>query len=78
VRQYYEDWIKGKKPPLVRKSRERDYRQAFKKHILPFLGDTPVSQITPRKLEGFRIHLLEQAKLSLKSVRNIMDAYFGR
>jgi integrase len=75
VRQYYEEWIKSKKPPLVRKSRERDYRQAFKRHILPFLGDIAVSQVTPRKLEDFRIHLLEQAKLSLKSVRNIIDAY---
>jgi integrase len=75
VRQYYEEWIKGKKPPLVRKSRERDYRQAFNKHILPFLGDIPVDQITPRKLEDFRINLLEQAKLSLKSARNIIDAY---
>jgi len=75
VQQYYEEWIKGKKPPLVRKSRERDYRQAFNKHILPFLGDIPVGQITPRKLEDFRIYLLEQAKLSLKSARNIIDAY---
>src|SRR5215510_3785538 len=71
----YEEWIKGKKPPLVRKSRERDYRQAFNKHTLPFLGDIPVGQITPRKLEDFRIYLLEQAKLSLKSARNIIDAY---
>src|SRR5262245_3458575 len=75
VRQYYEEWIKSKKPPLVRKSRERDYRQAFKKHILPFLGDMLISQITARKLEDFRIHLLEEAKLSLKSARNIIDAY---
>jgi integrase len=29
IRQYYDRWIKQQKPPLVRVSRARDYRQTF-------------------------------------------------
>src|SRR5688572_18577113 len=47
VRTYYESWIESKKPPLVRKSRERDYRQAFTKYILPVLGQVALNSITP-------------------------------
>jgi hypothetical protein len=33
IKQFYETWIEKKKPPFVRKSLERDYRQAFNKNI---------------------------------------------
>jgi len=76
IREYYDRWIETKKPPLVRKSRERDYRQAFTKYILPFFGESTLNAITPRRLEDFRAYLLSACKLSLKSARNIIDAYF--
>ena len=76
VREYYDRWIETKKPPLVRKSRERDYRQAFNKYILPFFGEFALNAITPRRLEDFRVNLLNASKLSLKSARNVIDAYF--
>jgi Arm DNA-binding domain len=36
IRQYYEDWIKDKKPPIVKKSRGRKYRSHFNVHICRF------------------------------------------
>ena len=33
IREYYDSWILQKKPPLVRKSLERDYRQVFNRYL---------------------------------------------
>src|SRR3989338_7590220 len=38
VEEYYGEWIEKKKPPFVRLSLERDYRQGFSRYILPFMG----------------------------------------
>ena len=57
VKDYYETWIEKKKPPFVRRSLERDYRQAFNKNILPFMGDLELNTVTIEKLEDFRLHL---------------------
>src|SRR5262245_66689067 len=35
VQEFYDGWIERQVPPLVRRSRVRDHKQAFKKHILP-------------------------------------------
>ena len=40
IREYFETWILQQRPPLVRKSGERDYRQHFHRHILPRFGET--------------------------------------
>lgn len=84
VRQYYNAWILQKRPPLVRKSQERDYRQHFNRHILPRFGEVEFKDITPRRLLEFRDFLLNEAPrvrkgprgLSLKTCRNIIDSSF--
>ncbi len=53
-RAYYETWILRKRPPLARKSQERDYRQHFGRYILPRFGDLDFSDLTPRRLIELR------------------------
>ena len=76
VEEYYQEWIAGKKPPLVRKSAERDYRQHFTRYILPQFENVALPEITTGLLKNFRFHLLEECKLSLKTTRNVIDATF--
>lgn len=73
IKQFYEIWIEKKKPPFVRKSLERDYRQAFTKNILPFMGNMELNSVNVEILENFRLHLVEERKLSLKTARNVID-----
>ncbi len=73
VEEYYGEWIEKKKPPFIRLSLQRDYQQAFQKNILPFMGDMELNSITVDVLENFRLHLVEERKLSLKTARNIID-----
>jgi len=73
VREYYGEWIEKKKPPFIRLSLQRDYQQAFQKNILPFMGDMELNSTTVEVLENFRLYLVEERKLSLKTARNIID-----
>jgi integrase len=80
---YYRVWIERKKPPVVRKGLERDYRDHFRLYVLPKFEDTKVAELTPALLEAFRSYLLREyeartptGRLSLKSVKNIMDGSF--
>jgi integrase len=73
VRQFYEGWIEKKKPPFVRKSLKRDYRQAFNRNILPIMGEMELNSVTIDTLEDFRLYLVEERNLSLKTARNIID-----
>ena len=74
IKEFYESWIERKKHPFVRKSLERDYRQAFTKNILPFMGNLEINSVSVDTLESFRFHLVEERKLALKTARNIIDA----
>jgi len=76
VGEYYAVWIEGKKPPFVRAGLERDYREHFKRYILPQFEAVELSDVTPRKLVDFRTYLQEARGLSLKSCRTIIDASF--
>jgi len=76
VGQYYEEWIKTKKPPMVRKSLEQKYRQHYENYIEGQSSDVSIEGITPRFLENFRIYLLEERGLKLKTCRNIIDGTF--
>jgi integrase len=73
VREFFEEWILRKKPPFVRRSLERDYKQAFNKNIIPFMGALDLNNVTIDTLEDFRMHLVEERRLSVKSARNIID-----
>ena len=39
VQKFYEEWIEKKKPPFVRVGLQRNYKQDFRRNILPFMGD---------------------------------------
>lgn len=79
---YYKVWIERKIEPLYRRSKIRDYQQAFKKHILPQFGDTSLLEIKHGVLADFQILLLKtissnsQKGLKVKTVRNIIDSSF--
>ena len=73
VRKFYEEWIEKKKPPFVRLSLQRDYQQHFKTNILPFMGDMELNAVTVDTLESFRLYLVDERGLALKTARNIMD-----
>jgi integrase len=73
VRKFYEEWIEKKKPPFIRLSLQRDYQQHFKTNILPFMGDLELNAVTVDTLESFRLYLVDERGLALKTARNIMD-----
>src|SRR5215831_1793636 len=83
IGEYYRAWILRKTPPIVRPGLQRDYRDQFRLYILPKFENTRISELTPAELEAFRRYLLQEYKartpsgrLSLKSVKNIMDGSF--
>ena len=73
VKEFYEEWIPKKKPPLVRRSLERDYQQHFNYYILPFMGETELNSVTVDTLENLRLNLIEEHKVSVKTARNVID-----
>src|SRR6059058_4517344 len=66
-----EKWIRQQRPPLVRKSRERDYKQHFHRHILPRLGEVTLSEttLTTRLLMNLRDYLLHDAPRIKKGLK---------
>src|SRR5438309_961959 len=73
---YYLEWIERKKPPVVRAGLERDYKDHFRRYILPRFQTVALVDLTPRLLEDFRAYLINERGLSIKSVRNVIDASF--
>src|SRR5688500_9437821 len=85
VREYYDKWILQQRPPLVRKSNERAYKQHFTRYILPRVGEVNLGELTTRALMDFQSYLLHDVPrlkkgatpgLSVKTVRNIVDGSF--
>jgi integrase len=76
IGEYYRVWIERKKPPVVRPGLERDYKEHFKRYILPKFEDVSFAELIPALLEAFRSYLIQERELSVKSVRNIIDASF--
>jgi len=76
IGEYYRVWIERKKPPVVRPGLERDYKDHFKRYILPKFEDVTFTELTPPLLEAFRSYLLQERGLALKSVSNIINASF--
>ncbi len=76
VGKFYGEWIKTKRPPLVRRSLERDYRLCFDHYILPQFTDVLLSRVTFKKLQDFQIYLIEDQGLKVKTARNIIDGCF--
>ena len=76
VGEYFRVWIESKKPPAVRKGLERDYREHFKRYILPQVETVSLKEVSPRKLLDFRTYLTDERGLKMKSARTIIDATF--
>jgi integrase len=76
VGEYFCVWIESKKPPAVRKGLERDYREHFRRYILPQFENLSLKDVSPRKLLDFRTYLTGERGLKMKSARTIMDASF--
>lgn len=76
VGEYYERWITTKAPPLARASRVRSYRQCFQCYILPTFGEVRLRELIPRMLVEFQSALISERRLSVKTVRNIIDGSF--
>lgn len=60
MRDYYEEWITRRVPPLVRHSTSQKNRLCFEAIILPELGSAPLQDVTKARLEAFRAKLLAQ------------------
>ena len=76
VGKFYGEWIKTKRPPLVRRSLERDYRLCFDYYILPQFKEVPLSHVIFKRLQDFQIYLIEDHGLSVKTARNIIGGCF--
>ena len=85
MREYYNKWILQQRPPVVRKSNERGYKQHFSRYILPQMGEVALAEVPTRALMDFQSYLLHDilrlkkgAKpgLSAKTARNIIDGSF--
>jgi integrase len=72
IREYYEHWIEMKKPPLVRKSLERDYRQYFNCYILPVHSHVKLKEISVGFLEKLKVQLLARG-LSINTASKIIN-----
>jgi len=57
----------------VRVGLQRNYKQDFRRNILPIMGDMELNGVTVDTLESFRIHLVDERGLALKTARNIID-----
>lgn len=74
VKDYYDEWIREKTPPLVRKSRARSYRSHFVNHVLPLHGHVRLSAYGVAHIRELRVHLIEKKKISLKTAKNVVGA----
>jgi integrase len=74
IRQYYEDWIKDKKPPIVKKSRGRKYRSHFNVHILPLHGDKWMQLYGITEIREMLSDLTQRKHLTVKTAKNVMNA----
>jgi hypothetical protein len=75
AQEYFDQWIKDKKPSLVRKSLERDYRQHWTAYLKHRFGSLEIAGISVVDLKDLRASLLAE-ELSLKTVKNIVAGTF--
>jgi integrase len=74
LRQYYNDWIKDKNPPIVKKSRGRKYRSHFKVHILPLHGDKWMHLYGIPEIRELLANITQTKHLTVKTAKNVMNA----
>lgn len=69
---YYAQWVLDKKPPVVRKSAARDYRQHWQAYICGALGASPIQTIGVADLRALRSKLVERG-LKMKTAKNVIS-----
>lgn len=68
--QYYKRFETTYLVTAVRASTARSYKQNFKNHILPELGNLPLDQITRERIQDFAAHLMSKSKRKPKSKKD--------
>ena len=74
VQECYELWIEKKRPPFVRLRLQCDYQQNFDKDVLPFMLLLELNSVTGDTLENFRVYLVHDRGLAVKTARTIIDS----
>jgi len=74
IRQQYADWIKDKKPPIVKKSRARKYRSHFNVHILPLHGEKWMHLYGITEIRELLANITQTKHLTVKTAKNVMNA----
>jgi integrase-like protein len=72
IKEVFDGWIEKKKPPFVRRSCEKGYRQHFSCYILPFMGNVELNGVTVDTLENFRVHLTHECEISINTAKNVI------
>lgn len=76
VQEYMTEWLKRHSAANLRPSTADSYQSQMKNHIFPCLGDVPLSQLSPARLDDFYRQLSEQglSPSSVRYVHRIMSA----
>ena len=70
LRQACEDWMQYAEFDRKRRpSTIRDYRREVEKRLIPEFGEhTPISEITTKEIEAFRVRMVEEGILSARTI----------
>jgi integrase len=61
----------------VKPSTLREYRSIVSAHLLPAFGEQPVETLTTREIELWRSRLIEEGKLSRRTINKVLTALGG-
>ena len=78
IGEYYRVWIERKKPPLVRPGLERDYKDHFKRYILPKFDDVTFTELTPPPAGGISLVSAPRAWLGSEKRQQYHQCKFSR
>jgi len=74
IREYFEEWMRDKVPPLFKKSRARKYRSHFQTHVLDKYGESYLDSFTVAHIRDLRAELVDGKGLSVKTAKNTINA----
>ena len=69
---YAKEWLVLYKKPKLRQTTYRTYENQLNKHILPFFGSMPISDITTNELQRFFNAKSDMSKSSVRQMRIIL------
>lgn len=78
VEQYMTDWIEVHGKTNLRPNTLAGYKNNIKNHIIPHIGNVPLRQVTPERLDKLFVELSEKglSQSSLRYVRRILSVAF--